>query len=430
MMTFLESSLGCCMSKRDLSPFDESKSNEQSIEQSNEQSIEQLKERQTDQTSHDEDSVMDQSHDPRIKYSSSEATCENSTRQRDQTLSFIQMCRTSIIATDSCCKLLMSHPTTTLKPYKLKVTVNKKVVIPFPILVYDLVSNANANCIQWTNHGSSFTIFTKNEKRVNSTLRRCMLPKLTSFIRTLYFYGWKQSQHSKRFERTYYHPLFHKCANQSDIASITKISMNRQKVSSSSRKVKPILSKPIVSPSPCSSTITSKATTNAADTATSSLPSTIRHEEVSSTKVTMSPISIDYAPSRKHNDVLFSPIETTCDLFQDLCNEEINDNNDTDNDGVVVVVDNKKKEGRNDNPLCKSYAFNNIMKEKKKPFIDVTYNYGSGDDDDGQSELSVPMTPLSINYQSDISLYHHNNNPMMSRFICWDENWDKENFFM
>ena len=313
-----------------------------------------------------------QSNDDRTKSSHHEQNRPDHSTPQDQTLSFVQMCRKSISTMDSTTLCEPSHSASVqLKPsFKLRVTVNKKLIVPFPVKLYHLISNANADCFQWTNHGTSFTIFATNgEKQVSSTLRQAMLPKLSTFIRTLNLYGWRQPPNSNKLERTYFHPSFHKCAALCDIArSISKKTPSARRVPPPllEQEVKPML-KPVVSPSPRTAMIV-PSTSTADNNGSSSSNSTTKRN------VAISPLATYHGAPARQCQALFSPIVTNTMnhfAYQDF-REEDDDHHE------------KHNISSNDPFLFESLSFiDNPRKEN---------HFDDGD---------VPITPLSFGHQID-----------------------------
>ena len=289
-------------------------------------------------------------------------------------------------------KLLRKNP-------KLKVIVKNKVMTPFPILVYHFVCSGHPNYVQWTHHGSQFTLFTHNTRKLSSLLCTHMLPKLSSFIRKLYFYGWKQLPNTGNFQRTFHHPSFHKCANLCDIANhVTNQSKGGQSEGQSSSTLpsyKNGKARNLISPSPRPMRTCSKKTT--ANNTSGSVVVGGAHYDLETTKVTMSPISISHAPSRCY-DVLFSPMNTSFRFFHEDDRNHDHDNhqagNEDDNELRFLVCDES----------VPSSGINSIRigspfwSGQKQSFVEVSNDDTTSNihDNDDVSELSVPISPLSM----------------------------------
>ena len=355
----------------------------------------------------------------------------------DQMLSFIQTCRSTIGQTNSC---TTRTTTTEVEPFsdkdntprsntnefnrntsqhkkrqhmrknpKLKVIVKNKVMTPFPILVFYFVSSGDPNYVQWTNHGSQFTLFTHNGNKLSSLLCKHMLPKLSSFIRKLYFYGWKQLPNPGKFQRTFYHPSFHKCATLCNIAThITNQSTGIQSgggqslsTTLPSYKNNKARDNPIVSPSPRPMrTCTKKPPTSKSPRGSVVIGGA--HNDLETTKVTMSPISIAYAPSRCY-DVLFSPLNTLFPLFHEDDRDHDYDHDhlqieNEENDELLYLVCDERFPSSGIDSIRVSTNSPFWPEQKQSTIVKVSNDSRNDiDNDDDVSELSVPMTPLSMN---------------------------------
>lgn len=280
----------------------------------------------------------------------------NQSKINTQTRSFIGICREKLMSSASNANFVLTTESTRtsshvkkgaanvsnkgnrrfFKTTNLTVIVNGSVVgKPFPLSIYNMLSKGNSDLIEWTHKGAAFRIASNDKALVEDMLQYFSLPKLSTFKRKLWNFGFR------KYDDSFFHPMFHREAELADIVNNVRPDHAFDKTSQRIRREKSIhkVFMQSVTPSPYKRL----------------------HQNCTQTtnvlKVVSSPINVELAPSRRPL-IPVSPIEKSVEPYEYLDDAEF--------DGNVVF-------------------------EGGHCFIEVKH------DRDDMSMVSVPMTPLSIN---------------------------------
>ncbi len=228
----------------------------------------------------------------------------------------------------------------------LTVIINGEILVkPFPLLVHEMLSQADPTLMKWTDDGSAFKIYSRCEtqpRKVNSMLTNFSLPKFCAFKKELYSFGWNEQQGHRT--KTFYHPDFHKDADFSDIARIKKNRTVRKRSDHNSA----VRSDPEMHLKPIFNSVKKRGVM------TARVPS---------------PISLEFAPSKRAKLIPISPIEFSSEVY------------------------------------CEIDKADKITKIVNSDFNSNFANFIYVKDEDNNSDVSVPLTPLSINIQEAFNMF-------------------------